>query len=155
MKTYRFKAEIKKHPKLNAAFVEFPWSVKEEFGTNGQVKVRAKFEGREYRGSLVKMGHHCHRIGLGQDVRKAINKEPGDTIKVEITRDDEPRIVEVPADLQKLFTRNKTVGRFFDTLSYTHRKEYVRWIESAKKEETRNNRLARTIEMLKEKIKHP
>jgi len=40
-------------------------------------------------------------------------------------------------------------------LSYTHRKEYVRWITEAKKEETRKNRFEKAIELLKKKTKTP
>jgi len=72
IKTYKFKAEIKKHPKLNAAFIEFPYTEEEEFGIKGQVKVRVEFNGYEYRGLLAKMGHHCHRVGITQEIRKAI-----------------------------------------------------------------------------------
>jgi uncharacterized protein YdeI (YjbR/CyaY-like superfamily) len=43
----------------------------------------------------------------------------------------------------------------FEKLSYTHRKEYCRWITEAKKEETRKNRLARAIEMLGTGVKTP
>jgi uncharacterized protein YdeI (YjbR/CyaY-like superfamily) len=43
----------------------------------------------------------------------------------------------------------------FDKLSYTHRKEYCRWISEAKKEETRSRRLAKAVEMLRSGIKTP
>lgn len=155
MKTYKFKAEIKKHPKINAAFVEFPYSVEEEFGARGQVKVRVEFNGYEYRGSLAKMGHHCHCVGLTQEVRKAIGKEPGDIIEVVIRTDESPRIVEVPEDLATLLNQNVEAKRYFDDLSYTHKKEYVNWITSAKKTETRERHLNKAIEMLTNKIKHP
>jgi bifunctional DNA-binding transcriptional regulator/antitoxin component of YhaV-PrlF toxin-antitoxin module len=155
MKTYKFKAEIKKHPKVNAAFIEFPYSVEEEFGTKGQVKVRVEFDGYEYRGSLAKMGHHCHCVGITQEIRKAIGKEPGDIIQVVLTKDESPRIVEVPEDLAALLNNTPEAKKHFDDLSYTHKKEYVEWIVSAKKAETRENRLKKTIEMLKGKVKHP
>ena len=63
--------------------------------------------------------------------------------------------IETPADLQKLLKNNKALLRFFDSLSYTHRKEYIRWIEEAKKAETRQARLKKTIELLKQKTRHP
>ena len=44
---------------------------------------------------------------------------------------------------------------FFNALSYTHRKEYCRWITEAKKEETRLKRLGKAIEMLKKGVKTP
>jgi uncharacterized protein YdeI (YjbR/CyaY-like superfamily) len=44
---------------------------------------------------------------------------------------------------------------FFEKLSYTHRKEYCRWLTEAKKEETRQARLVKAIEMLRKGIKTP
>ena len=63
--------------------------------------------------------------------------------------------LETPADLQKMLKNNKALLKFFDSLAYTHRIEYMRWIEEAKKPETRRARLKKTIEMLKQKTKHP
>jgi len=54
----------------------------------------------------------------------------------------------VPADLAEALGHDHTARANFDGLSYTHRKEWVRWIEEAKKAETRATRLARTVESL-------
>ena len=155
MKVYEFDADIQKHTKLNAAFVEFPYDVEKEFGTKGQVKVVATFDGYEYRGSLAKMGYPCHRLGLTREVRNAIGKHPGDNVHVILKKDVEPRMVEVPADFEKLLDQNPEAKICFEGLSYTHRKEYVRWITDAKKRQTRENRLEKAIKMLMEKVKHP
>jgi len=64
-------------------------------------------------------------------------------------------VLDIPADLTRILARNKKLNEYFGTLSYTHRKEYIRWIESAKKEETRAARVMKTVEMLGRKIKHP
>ena len=155
MKTYEFEAEIKKQPGMNAAFIEFPYSVEEEFGTRGQVKVYVEFNGYAYRGSLVKMGHDCHFVGVTQEVRKAIDKNPGDIIHVILKKDDAPRVVEVPEELAALLKNNPAAKETFDKLSYTHQKEYVTWVTSAKKAETRGQRLNKTVEMLANGVTHP
>jgi len=87
-------------------------------------------------------------------VREQIGKGPGDTINVVVWKDQEARTVEVPADFRKLL-KKEGLFTFFEKLSYTHRKEYCRWITEAKKEETRLNRLGKAIEMLKNKVKSP
>ena len=61
----------------------------------------------------------------------------------------EPRVIEIPIDLLKELKKDKEAKAFFDKLSYTHRREYVMWINEAKKEETRQNRIVKTIGMLK------
>ena len=69
--------------------------------------------------------------------------------------DVKTKAVRVPDDLKKLFGKNKNAEKIFEALSFTNRKEYVLWIVSAKREETRAERLARTIEKLKAGKKNP
>ncbi|MFY9283018.1 MAG: DUF1905 domain-containing protein [Miniphocaeibacter sp.] len=82
-KIYEFQAIIQKVPDIDGAYVEFPYNVKEEFG-KGRVKVHATFDGEPYDGSLVRMKTVNHIIGIRKDIRKKINKQAGDTIKVTI-----------------------------------------------------------------------
>ena len=57
--------------------------------------------------------------------------------------------VEVPEDLKLSLEQDKPVGLFFfENLSYTHRHEYVAWINEAKKSETRLRRIKKAVEML-------
>lgn len=155
MKVYEFEAVIQKHDGMNAAYIEFPYSVEAEFGTKGQVKVKAAFEGVEYRGSLVNMGLASHCIGLTQTIRKAIGKEPGDEIKVILHQDTEPRIVEFPEELTLAFKQNQEAALFYKTLSYSRQKAYVTWITSAKREETRKRRLEKSLQLLQDKVNSP
>jgi hypothetical protein len=150
-----FDAEIKKHPDLNAGFIEFPYDVRKEFGGKSRVKVKAYLNDHMYRGLLVKMGGDCHWLGITKEVRSAINKNFGDIIHVMIEEDKEERTVEIPGDLLDLLQTAPDTLEYFNSLSYTHKKEYVRWITGAKKEETRKNRLLKAVEMLKVKIKTP
>jgi len=155
MKTYEFDAKMLTDGIMDWGFIEFPYDAQKEFGIRGQVKVVASFDGYEYRGSLVKMGHTCHIIGITKKIRSVIGKNPGDMIHVLIRQDVEPRLVEIPLDFENLLKNNPEAKAFFDTLSYTNRKSYVVWIKSAKKEETRQKRLFASIEKLLDKIKEP
>lgn len=147
----QFKAVIKQNGKMNAAFVEFPFSTDELFGKKGQVKIKAVFDGKvEYRGSLAKMKSECHILGLTQEIRNKLNKTFGDEVFVSLTEDKEERIVEIAEDIVLLFNENPEAKILFDKMSYTHRKEYIRWIEEAKKTETRENRKLKMIQMILE-----
>lgn len=64
------------------------------------------------------------------------------------------RTIEVPHELQQLFNQNKPAAVFFDSLAFTHRREYVEWIISAKKEETKARRLETTMEKLSARKKN-
>jgi hypothetical protein len=152
----KFKAVLEKPDKgIDAAYVAIPFDVEKEYGTKGQVKVKAKFDGHDYRGVIANMGTGCHIIGIRKDIRLAIGKQVGDTVDVEIELDTEERIVEIPSDLDKEFKRHPKAENFFSTLSFTNRKEYAVWITSAKKDETRQKRLTETIKKLLNGKKNP
>lgn len=150
----QFKAVIKQNGEMNAAFVEFPFSTEEIFGKKGQVKIKAVFDDKvEYRGSLAKMKSECHILGLTQEIRKQVGKTFGDEVSVSLTEDKEERIVEIAEDIVLLFNENPEAKELFDKMSYTHRKEYIRWIEEAKKPETRENRKVKMIRMILDRKK--
>jgi hypothetical protein len=131
------------------AFVEVPFDVEKEFGSK-KPKVKAMIEGVPYRGLLTRMGTECHLLIILKDIREQIGKTFGDEVKITVEPDTEPRLIDVPAELKKAFRTEKEAKAFFDKLSYTHQKEYVNWINEAKREETRQNRIVKTIEMLKQ-----
>lgn len=149
MVTKTFKAKLIKVADMNATYVNIPFDVEETYGKKGQVKVKANIEGVEYRGSLAKMQKDApHILVVTQAIRKQINKSAGDEVKISLIVDTEKREIEIPKDLSVLLEKNKKAKEFFAKLSYTNSKEYVRWIESAKKAETRESRLNATIEKL-------
>lgn len=132
------------------AFVEVPFDVEKEFGSK-RPRVKAMIEGIPYRGTLTRMSTECHILGIRKEIREQIGKTFGDAIKVTVEPDTEERVVEVPVELKKLFRAEREAKAVFEKLSYTHKREYVMWINEAKKEETRQNRIVKTIEMLKKK----
>ena len=60
-----------------------------------------------------------------------------------------------PEDFQAALNKAKTEKAFFETLSFTNQKEYVEWIVSAKREETRTTRVKESIERLAKGWKNP
>jgi hypothetical protein len=153
MKRYSFTATILPAG-TNGSCVLFPYDVEKEFGAKGRVPVHAAFDGIAYNGSLQKCGHPQHMIGLLKSIQEQLGKGPGDTVKVVVWKDEAERTVEVPAAFAALM-KEHGVREFFDSLSYTHRKEYVRWITEAKKEETRSTRLTKSIDMLRKGTRTP
>lgn len=131
------------------AFVEVPFDVEKAFGAK-KPKVKADIEGVPYRGILTRMGTEFHMLIILKSIREQIGKTFGDEIKVTVELDTEPRVLEIPKDFMKELKKDKDAKAFFDKLSYTHQREYVMWIEEAKKDETRTRRILRSIEMLKQ-----
>ena len=101
------------------------------------------------------MGTERHLLIILKEIREQIGKSFGDEVTITVEPDTEPRVIEVPAESKKAFRTEKEAKAFFDQLSYTHKREYVMWINEAKREETRQNRITKTIEMLKKGIKNP
>lgn len=130
------------------AFVEIPFDVEKTFGSK-KPKVKAMIEGVPYRGILVRMGTEHHILIILKAIREQIGKTFGDKINITVEADSEPRLVEVPAELKQAFKAEKEAKSFFEKLAYTHQREYVTWINEAKRDETRQARILKTIEMLK------
>lgn len=150
-----FTAVLKKDADTPMMYVDFPYDVKELFGTRGNVKVKITYDGIPHRGLLTNMGGSCHFLGINKELRAKIGKAPGESVFITLQRDTEERIVEIPEDLAAAFAANPAAQARYDKLSYTHRKEYVRWITEAKRPETRTTRLSKTIEMLQAGKKNP
>lgn len=145
---HEFNAIIKQHEGLNGAYVEPPFDVKEVFGSK-RVKVKATFDGVEYRGSVVSMGG-CYMLGLTQEIRKKIGKSFGDEVFVTLEKDVEERSVEVPEDFASAMKCNEIAASTFKAFSFTAQKEYVNWITSAKREATRSERIIKAVALLSE-----
>jgi hypothetical protein len=148
MKRYEFDAVIV-DAGGGGAYVEFPYDVREAFGTGGQVKVKATFDGQPYRGSLVRMGTPVHILPMLKGIRKAIGKGPGDKVRVVLELDTEARTVEVPPELERALAKHPEAKSAFDRLSYTRRKEHARSVAEAKAAETKERRVQRILEALK------
>jgi hypothetical protein len=145
---YKFRATIQDAGD-GGAYVEIPLDVEAVFGKK-RVKVLATLDGVAYRGSLVRMGSECHLMPVLKEIRQQIGKNIGDEIEVSLEEDTQPRVVVLPGDLQAALGANPEAGAFFEKLSYTHQKEYVQWIEEAKRPETRQTRVVKTITLLKQ-----
>ncbi len=145
---HRFTARIQ-NTGGGGAFVEVPFDVEAAFGSK-RPKIRAMIEGVPYRGLLARMGGEHHMLIILKGIREQIGKTFGDEVKVTVELDTEPRLIEIPPDLAKALKKERAVQARFNSLSYTHRREYVTHITEAKREETRAKRIARTIEVLKQ-----
>jgi Bacteriocin-protection, YdeI or OmpD-Associated/Domain of unknown function (DUF1905) len=89
-------------------------------------------------------------LGLNRAVREEAGVEAGDTVEVKLELDTAPRQVQVPEALANALAGDSVARAAFDRLAYTHRKEYTRWIDEAKRDETRQRRVAQALEMLRQ-----
>ena len=153
MKEYKFMARIETADHGHG-FVFFPFATQEEFSTRGQIRVQATFDGLPYAGALVKYGPPQHMLPVVKSILEQIGKRPGDTVAVVLHRDEFVRTIEVPPELSRLMKKEGVLADF-EKLSYTHRKEYCRWIIEAKREKTRHARIIKAVALLKKGQKTP
>jgi hypothetical protein len=111
--------------------------------------VQATINGYTWAGRVSRMGGEF-LLGLNREVRTGARVEAGDEVTVTIALDEAPREVELPAALVQALASDATAKAEFDALAFTHRKEFARWIAEAKKDETRERRVAQALQMLRE-----
>ncbi len=153
--TIEFTAILQQGEHSTMLYVDFPFNVQEMFGTRGNVKVKIMYDDVPHRGLLTNMGGHCHFLGIRKELKARIGKKAGDTVHIRLERDTKERSVDLPGDLAAALTTAPEAHAAYEKLSYTHRKEYVQWIDEAKRPETRTRRVAGTIEKLLAHKKHP
>jgi uncharacterized protein YdeI (YjbR/CyaY-like superfamily) len=90
-----------------------------------------------------------HMMAVNAELRSGGKCKAGDTVEVILQRDREERVVEVPKDIERVIASNKTAQATWDSMSFTHKKEWVRAITEAKKAETRQSRIDKMMDALK------
>ncbi len=130
--------------------VDVPAEVVEALGGKGRIPVTATFDGVPYRGSIVRMGGGAV-LGVQKSIMADAGVAVGDLLTVVVRNDEAPREVEVPDDLAEVLARNGAARAAFESLSFSHKREYVRSVTEAKRPETRARRIELTIEQLVER----
>lgn len=148
----KFNARMIQNENMNASYIEIPFDVEEVFGAK-RVKVKALLDGFEYRGSIVRMKTKCHILGITQEMRTKMGKTFGDMVTVELQKDEDVRAVILPDDFSKILSKNEKAQSFYNTLSFSNQNNFCQWIESAKKEETRQKRIHEAIQKLEKQEK--
>ncbi len=126
-------------------FLTVPLEVSSTFGSKGQVRVKGTINGYPYRSTALPMGDGTHYLVVGKEIRDSIHATQGDNVQVILELDTEVRQVEVPLELQQAFNSQPGAGQAFEKMSYSHQKEWINWIVSAKQAETRLRRAKKAV----------
>ena len=151
----RFRALVERREGSEVCAINVPFDVEQTFGTRGRVPVRGTVNGAPFRGSLFRMGGDCHFFVVNRKLREASGVRGGETVPVTIERDTEERVVTPPDDFARALKASPEARAAWDKLSYTHRREHVEHIEEARKPETRQRRIEKSIELLAAGKKEP
>jgi hypothetical protein len=126
-----------------------PDDVVDALGAGKRPPVTVTLGGHTYRSTIARRGDR-YLLPLSAENRAAAGVAAGEQVEVDVEVDTAPRTVEVPADLAAALATDPAARERFDALPYTHRKEHVRAVESAKAEATRQRRVAGVLAALRE-----
>ncbi|MEP6684978.1 MAG: YdeI/OmpD-associated family protein [Parafilimonas sp.] len=121
-----------------------PDEIVESLNAGKKPPIKVTINGYTYRSTVAVMAGK-YMVGVSADVREASGVKGGDTLTVEIELDTEERKVELPADFKRALDKNLSAKKFFQSLSYSKQKNHVTLIEQAKTDETRKNRIDKSI----------
>ena len=144
----RFRTTILQSGKT-ATGIQVPDEVIEKLGSGRRPAVAVTINGFTYRSTVAVMDG-VYMVGVNADNRAGAGVAGGDEVDVDIELDTAPREISVPAELAKALESEPKAKASFDALSYTNKSWHVYQVTGAKTDETRQRRIAKSIEMLKE-----
>jgi hypothetical protein len=147
----RFKAKLLRPatPK-NASwtFLVLPANASTKLPTRGMTTVDGLLEGHPFKATLEPDGQGSHWLKVTRALREAAGTGVGDTVAVEIVPASEESEPRVPADLRKALAAAPDAKAQWSGLTPVARRDWIHWITSARKTETRARRIANACDML-------
>ncbi len=128
-------------------YADLPQVIQNGKARFGWVRVKGTIDGIEIKKyHLMPYGEGKLFLPVKAEIRKKIKKGEGDHVQVILYTDDEP--IEIPAEMQSCLEDEPPAEKFFKSLSDGERQSYIKWIYSARQEETRVQRMAETVKKL-------
>lgn len=147
------KYKLEKYPgKGGWTFARIPEILQDKTKPFGWVKVSGSIDGYVIKQChLMPMGNNELFLPVRAEIRKKIGKQEGDMVHIQLYLDDAP--LEIPGELQLCLEDEPTALHFFNKLTDSERRYYVDWIYGAKKQDTKIDRMAKTINRLMHGLK--
>lgn len=118
----------------------------------GMVKVKGSIDGFEIKNyNLMPMGNGNLFLPVKAEIRKQIKKKEGDYVHITLFHDNDP--LEIPEELILCLQDEPMAYEYFNSLTESERNHYIQWIYTSKKEETKVNRIIKTIAQLTKRLK--
>jgi hypothetical protein len=144
----RFRTTIQQSGKTTTG-IQVPEQVIEALGSGKRPAVKVTINGYSYRSTVAVLGGR-YMVGVSAEHRAGAGVAGGDEVDVDIELDTAPREVRVPADLAAALDAAPAAQRTFDGLSYSNKSWHVLQVEGAKSEETRQRRIGRSVDILRQ-----
>jgi hypothetical protein len=149
----RFKAKLNR-PTASAAkagswtFVTLPKAASAKLPSRGMTSIEGTINGHPFRATLEPDGNRSHWLKVSRKLREAAKAEVGDIVTLEIAvnrKEPEPR---VPSDLRKALASAPKARAVWKDITPVARRDWIQWIVSAKRPETRARRVENARSML-------
>ena len=135
-------------PRSNGgAAIRVPFDPSAEWGAKERHDVTGTIAGRAVRGTLTVVSG-AHFLQLGPAWCRDSHVGPGASVTV-VLAPEGPQFSSLATDFKAGLEREPEARRFFESLATFYRKGFVRWIEDAKRPETRTKRIGETLAALK------
>ena len=144
----RFRTTIVQTGKTTTG-IEVPDEVMEALGSGKRPAVKVTVNGYSYRSTVASMGGRS-MVSLSAEHRAGAGVAGGDEVEVDLEPDTAPREVTVPDDLAAALDAEPAARATFDGLSYSNKSWHVLQVTGAKTEETRQRRIAKSVEALRQ-----
>jgi Bacteriocin-protection, YdeI or OmpD-Associated/Domain of unknown function (DUF1905) len=144
----RFRTTIVQSGKT-ATGIQVPDAVVEALGSGKRPAVKVTVNGYSYRSTVASMGG-VFMVSLSAEHRAGAGVGGGEEVEVDLEVDSAPREVTVPPELVAALDAEPAARATFDGLSYSNKSWHVLQVTGAKTEETRQRRIARSVEALKQ-----
>jgi len=128
---------------------EVPPEVVESLAAGKRPAVTVTISGYRYRSTVAVMGG-AFMLPLAADHRAAAGLAAGDVVEVDLELDTAPREVDVPPDFAAALDAEPPVRVSFDALSYSKQRAFVLSVEGAKSDDTRQRRIAKAVQNLRD-----
>ncbi len=144
----RFRAMIEQSGKT-ATGIHVPDEVVDALGSGKRPKVRVTINGYTYRNTVAVMGG-MFLVGVSAEHRAGAGVAGGDMVEVDMELDTAPREVTVPSDFGAALDTEPKARATFEGLSYSNKSWHVLQVDGAKTDETRQRRIGKSVETLRE-----
>jgi len=147
----RFNARLlqpESEKKVSWTFLQLPKNVSAKLPSRGQTPVEGHFNGQPFQAVLDPDGQKGHWLKVTKKLREDAGAKVGDTVTLDIApaqKESEPK---VPADLKKALAAAPEAKAVWSDITANARRDWIQWITSARKEETRAKRVASACDML-------
>jgi hypothetical protein len=144
----RFRTTILQGDKT-ATGIRIPDEVVEALGSGKRPAIKVTINGFTYRSTVAVLGGD-YMVGVSAENRAGANVAGGDVVDVDIELDTEPRVITLPPDFAAALDAEPAARRTFDGLSPSNKGWHVSQVEGAKTDETRQRRVAKQVDALRE-----